>query len=378
MKVQRQIAPLPPGTAACIGAFDGLHLGHQALLRRAAALQPKVALITFDPHPARVLAPTRAPKLLQNPGQRERVCASLGVDPLVLLPFDREMAAMEPEDFAQRILIDGLRPACVVVGEDFRFGAGRRGGTEELAALLRPANIDVAIVDELCLRANATKIGSTAIRAALRRGEVAAIQAQLGRAFAIAGEVVRGAGRGRGLGVPTANIACPDVLLPAAGVYAAALQVVDPSSSLYGARWPAAANLGTNPTFVRSERRSIGDDGAAADGPQLLLEVHALDVELGEQLYGLEVEVGLFKRLRDEARFADLDGLKAAIAADLDAARTIATAETMASLWPPPPRSSGLDADAPAVDNTTGGRSPASSTTTGARPTIPREGEGRR
>ncbi len=332
MKVQRQLAALPPGTAACIGAFDGLHRGHQALLQRAAALQPKVALITFDPHPARVLAPQRAPKLLQSPRQRERVCAALGVDPLVLLPFDRAMAAMEPRDFAQRVLIDGLRPASVVVGEDFRFGAGRRGGTEELIALLGAAAIDVAIVRELKL--GDAKIGSSAIRAALRAGEVATILGPLGRIFAISGEVVRGAGRGRGLGVPTANIATRDVLLPAPGVYAAALQVVDPTSPLYGARWPAAANLGSNPTFR-------GD----APSPAQSLEVHALDVDLGERLYGLEVEVGLFRRLRDEARFADVDALKAAISGDLDAARTIVTEEAMADFWPPPPLRAGAGAE---------------------------------
>lgn len=339
MKVQRQLAALPPGTAACIGAFDGLHLGHQALLRRAAALQPKVALITFDPHPARVLAPERAPSLLQSPGQRARVCAALGVDPLVLLPFDRAMAAMEPRDFAQRVLIDGLRPASVVVGEDFRFGAGRRGGTEELIALLGAAGIDVAIVREL--KQGAAKIGSSAIRAALRAGEVATILGPLGRIFAISGEVVRGAGRGRGLGVPTANIATRDVLLPAPGVYAAALQVVDPTSPLYGARWPAAANLGSNPTF-RGEATGTGPPGEAPSAAQSL-EVHALDVDLGERLYGLEVEVGLFRRLRDEARFADVDALKAAISADLDAARTIVTEAAMADFWPPPPLCAGAE-----------------------------------
>jgi len=339
MQVQRQLAALPPGTAACIGAFDGLHLGHQALLQRAAALQPKVALITFDPHPARVLAPERAPCLLQSPGQRERVCATLGVDPLVLLPFDRAMAAMEPRDFAQRVLIDGLRPASVVVGEDFRFGAERRGGTDELVALLDAAGIDVAIVRELKL--GARKIGSSAIRAALRAGEVATILEPLGRVFAISGEVIRGAGRGRGLGVPTANIATRDVLLPAPGVYAAALQVVDPASPLYGARWPAAANLGSNPTFHGDEANRANDARDAAQS----LEVHALDVDLGERLYGVEVEVGLFRRLRDETRFSGVDTLKAAISADLDAARTIVTDAAMADFWPPPPLRAAADED---------------------------------
>ncbi len=351
MKVQRQLAALPRGTAACIGAFDGLHLGHQSLLRRAAALQPKVALVTFDPHPARILAPERAPSLLQTPAQRERVCITLGIDPLVLLPFNREMACMEPRLFVEEILIAGLRPSAVVVGEDFRFGAGRRGGTKELAALLRPAGIELAIAPELGLDTGAaidpdapartdtdtdtkkTKIGSSAIRAALRAGRVAEIPAHLGRIFAIEGVVVRGAGRGRGLGVPTANIACKQVLLPRTGVYAAALQVVDRSSPLYGTRWPAAANLGTNPTFHTDAANTKGNEMRS-------LEVHALDVDLGQCLYGLEVEVGLFVRLRDEMRFADLDGLKAAIAADLDASRRHIDSATMAAFWPPPPLAS--------------------------------------
>ncbi|HFE43922.1 MAG TPA: hypothetical protein ENJ18_00305, partial [Nannocystis exedens] len=260
-------------------------------------------------------------------------------------------ASMEPRLFVEEILIAGLRPGAVVVGKDFRFGAGRRGGTEELAALLQPAGIEFAIAPELRLDPSAAsdphaqvqetaekkeekeekekiKIGSSAIRAALRTGQVAAIPAHLGRIFAVEGKVVRGAGRGRGLGVPTANIACKDVLLPHTGVYAAALQVVDRSSPLYGTRWPAAANLGTNPTF-----RPDHTDAAAASS----LEVHALDVDLGERLYGLEVEVGLFLRLRDEIRFADLEGLKAAIAADLDASRRLVDVAAMAEFWPPPP-----------------------------------------
>ncbi|MCA9658308.1 MAG: hypothetical protein KC486_08185, partial [Myxococcales bacterium] len=238
MKVLRQLAALSPGTAACIGAFDGLHLGHRALLDRAAALQPRVALVTFDPHPARILAPSRAPTLLQSAAQRERVCAHLGLDALVLLPFTRAMAAMEPAEFVGSILIDGLRPATVVVGADFRFGAGRRGGIADLEALLAPAGIDVAIVE---LRSDEgsqdaqdaqdaqekRKIGSSAIRAAIRAGHVDVAHAHLGRIYAVEGEVIHGAGRGRGLGVPTANVACPGALLPPPGVYAAALQVVD-------------------------------------------------------------------------------------------------------------------------------------------------------
>ncbi|MEZ4385877.1 MAG: riboflavin biosynthesis protein RibF [Nannocystaceae bacterium] len=329
MKVLRQLDALSPGTAACIGAFDGLHLGHRALLDRAAALQPRVALVTFDPHPAMILAPSRAPTLLQSADQRARVCAHLGLDALVLLPFTRAMAAMEPGEFVRAILIDGLRPASVVVGADFRFGAGRRGGIADLRAHLEPAGIDVAVVELRADEGAAEKIGSSAIRAAIRDGDVEVARAQLGRIYAVEGEVIHGAGRGRGLGVPTANVACPGALLPPPGVYAAALQVVDPSSPLYGSRWAAAANLGTNPTFTEP----------GADAQPVTLEVHALDVDLGDRLYGLRVEVGFVRRLRDERRFPGADALREAIAADLDAARELVDAAVLEELWSPLPAS---------------------------------------
>lgn len=299
-----------------------MHLGHQALLRRARALAEKIAVITFDPHPARVLAPGRAPPLLQSPGQRERVCEALGVDVLVLLPFSPAMATMEPADFVDAIIVRGLGPAAVVVGEDFRFGAGRRGGIAELRRGLDDAGITLAVVEELRGPASPSKIGSSAIRSAVAAGEVAAIPVLLGRPYAVEGVVVHGQGRGRGLGVPTANVACPAALLPRPGVYAAALVIVDPESPSggRGQALAAAANLGHNPTF----------NGDAAGPP--ILEVHALDVDLGEALYGLTVEVAFLERLRDEQRFADAAALVAAIDRDRARAREIATPVALASL----------------------------------------------
>jgi riboflavin kinase/FMN adenylyltransferase len=320
MQVLRQPVPLPPGTAACVGAFDGLHLGHQALLARARALAretgaeaPRVALVTFDPHPARVLAPQRAPRLLQSPGQRARVCAALGVDDLVLLPFDRALADTSPEGFVQRLLIDGLRPAGVVVGADFRFGAGRRGGVVELAALLRPAGITVAVVEavpvpeDMSPATGADKLSSSGIRAAVVAGEIAAVTAMLGRWYSVEGTVVRGAGRGRELGVRTANVDVGAGLLPRAGIYAGALGV--PGGHHGAGPWPAAISLGKNPTFVSDP-----------DAP-LVLEVHALDQQLGDSLYGCTVEVAFAARLRDELRFAGVDDLLAQIARDIAAVR---------------------------------------------------------
>lgn len=340
MQVLRQLAALPANTAACIGAFDGFHLGHQALLRRADTLEPTLAVVTFDPHPARVLAPERAPQLLQTAQQRERVCADLGVDLLVLLPFDRAVASMSPRAFVERMLIDGLRPASVVVGPDFRFGAKRSGGIPELRALLSEAGIAVAVADEIphpsddegddegAAATPTRKLSSTGIREAVRAGAVGDILPMLGRFYAVCGAVVRGAMRGRGLGFPTANVRTPNALLPRAGVYAATLALLETDATPSGVRarvarrWPAVANLGTNPTFTGS-----GDD---ADASPLSLEVHALDVDLGDSLYGREVEVSFVRRLRDEQRFAGPDALRAQIVRDASDARALLTDAALA------------------------------------------------
>ena len=310
MLVLRQPVPLPPGTAACIGAFDGLHLGHQALLNHARALQPRVALVTFDPHPARVLAPERAPALLQSDAQRARVCAALAVDALVLLPFDRELAATSPAEFADRLLIAGLRPAAVVVGPDFRFGAARRGGVADLADLLRPAGIPVAAVDLVV--DGQSKISSSDIRTAVAAGDLERAAAKLGRWYAIEGQVVHGAHRGRELGARTANIAATNALLPLPGIYAGALGVPGTTDV-----WPAAISLGHNPTF--------------GQGIPLTLEVHALDVDLGERLYGATVEVAFAARLRDERRFPGPDELAAQISRDIAEVRARIAAADLAA-----------------------------------------------
>ncbi len=308
MRLLRQPSPLPPGTAACIGAFDGLHRGHQALLQRAAALAPRVALVTFEPHPAEVLAPDRAPPRLQTAGQRARVAAALGVETLVLLPFTRALADTAPDEFALRLLRDGLRPTAVVVGPDFRFGAGRRGDPALLRELLAPAGITVEIADEVPDPARACKLGSSGVRRAVVEGDLPAAAAMLGRPYSVEGPVVHGARRGRTIGYPTANVAARNPLLPPGGIYAGALAVVSPGP-LRGRLWPAVMNLGTNPTFT-----------PGPDAPRTL-EVHALGAELGDHLYDLDVEVAFAARLRDELRFASAAALTEQIARDVVDAR---------------------------------------------------------
>ena len=157
-------ARLPPNTAACIGAFDGLHLGHRALLDAGRACAERVALVTFVPHPMQVLAPERAPPRLQSLRQRRRVARWLGLDAVVELPFDRSVSNLSPEDFVARYLNDGLAPAWVVVGEDFRYGHARAGTLTSLRADLAMQDISLRVVDEVTYQ-DGTKLGSSAIRA---------------------------------------------------------------------------------------------------------------------------------------------------------------------------------------------------------------------
>lgn len=313
-----ELVALPPGTAACLGAFDGMHRGHQGLIARARACAEQVAVVTFEPRPSDVLSPERAPPRLQSPRQRERVCRQLGVDTLAILPFDLEVSRMSPAEFVRAFLLEGLHPARVVVGYDFHFGAKRSGGPKELAALLAEVGVGVDVVQKIAEDQGplaGEKLGSTAIRELVGRGEVERAADLLGRLYAVAGVVEHGAARGRGLGYPTANIASRS-LHPSQGVYACFLALLDDAGHAELECWPAVANIGTNPTFTGP---------GAGPGSRRTLEVHAFDVELGERLYGREVEVSFVRRLRDELTFDGVDSLREAIAADIEAARSLLT-----------------------------------------------------
>ena len=335
-QIRRDSTPLAPSTAVCLGAFDGLHLGHRALIERARAHAQHVALVTFDPHPQRVLAPDRPLRLLLTAEQRERTAAALGIDALVLLPFDAALARVSAEDFVRDHLAR-LAPTAIVVGADFRFGAGRRGDAAMLQALLPSHGIAVEVVEPvesgavLNPGAPQQKLSSSAVRDAVVAGQVARAHAMLGRPHAVIGTVVEGDHRGRTLGFPTANLEtgpprhAEAALLPAVGVYAVWLTPV-PSPlraplELVGPL-PAVANLGTNPTF------------AGARAPRL--EVHVIDRDLGDTLYGTTVEVWFVERLRDELRFPGVDALVAQIKLDIDSARArLDTASDDGVLAPP-------------------------------------------
>jgi riboflavin kinase/FMN adenylyltransferase len=322
-KVQCDATALPPKTAACVGAFDGMHRGHAALVARARTHGERVALVTFDPHPARVLHPDRAPRLLQNPMQRQRVASALGIDTLVLLRFDLHMAAMSPAEFARVYLSEGLRPVAVVVGSDFRFGAERSGDAHMLRDLLAAERIAVDVVEPVVGDAGPGKLSSSDIRRAVDEGDVRRAADMLGRWHAVQGTVVEGDRRGRTLGFPTANIDAPGAFMPKTGVYATALAVWDRDAPDYGEVWPSVANVGTSPTFT--------DDGAP-----VRLEVHVLDEDLQERLYGADVEVSFVARLRDELKFSNADVLVEQMHRDVELARPYLTDDALRNLVAPP------------------------------------------
>jgi len=284
-----------------IGNFDGVHVGHQKLIAlaraRAAARGATTAILTFDPHPAKVLAPRLAPPLICTPARKRELLAALGVDLLWLERFDEHTAAQSAESFVTATLVGSLRAREVVVGYDFTYGQGRTGNAATLIEAGRAHGFDVHVLPQVTV--DGLVASSTKIRELLLEGNVAGARLLLGRDFDVDGTVVRGAGRGRAIGVPTANVAVENELLPRLGIYATRV-------SIDGGPWQAAAtSLGTNPTF---------------GGGQLSLEAHLID--WSGDLYGKRIRVAFVAWLRGEERFASVETLVAQIRADIAKART--------------------------------------------------------
>jgi len=289
------------GAAVAIGAFDGVHRGHQAVIataREAArSLGAPLGVVSFDPHPRRWFQPDAAPFRLMSPAQMVRALGPLGVDRLYLLPFDADMAAMSDEDFAREVLARGLRIRHAAVGFDFTYGKGRTGSPEGLRRQGETLGFGVAVCDRVD-DPDGLKLSSSAVREALKAGDMTRAAAILGRPFAIEGEVVHGDKRGRTIGVPTANVRLGDYMRPAFGIYATRTRLPD------GRVLDGVASLGVRPMY-------------ALDEP--LLEVWLFDFD--GDLYGQTVETDLIAFLRGEETFADLDALKRQIDADAAAAR---------------------------------------------------------
>ncbi len=302
----RDLVPSQRGAAAAVGAFDGVHRGHQAVIgaaRQAAErLSAPLAVVTFEPHPRRWFQPEAAPFRLMSLAQMAHALDDQGVDRLHVLPFDAEMAAMTDEAFARDVLSGGLGLCHAAVGFDFTYGKGRTGSAEGLLRIGQDLGFSVSVTGRMD-DASGLKLSSSAVREALAAGDMARATRILGRPFAIEGEVVHGDKRGRTIGVPTANVRMGDYMRPAYGVFATRTRLAD-------GRWiDGVANLGVRPMF---------------ETPEPLLEVWLFDFT--GDLYGQVVETRLIERLRGEMAFDSLDALKVQIDADAQAARAVLAA----------------------------------------------------
>lgn len=286
-EIPRSFAP----SAVTIGNFDGVHNGHREIMRRVVAIGRERGLtptvLTFDPHPARVLAPERAPKLIMTMGQRLRAMEAEGIEAVFLLPFSLEFARLSPEEFAINILRDTLHARYVLVGEDFRFGYKQAGNIDTLRQWF-----EVHPVGAVARRGE--RISSSAIRRLLVEGAVSRACRMLGGPFALEGAVVKGLGIGSKQTVPTLNLAPENEVLPKTGVY------VTRTRDLGSARtWPSVTNVGYRPTF---------------DGHGLTVETFLLKPLEGET--PARIEVQFLKFIRDERKFEDAAALRAQILKD--------------------------------------------------------------
>jgi riboflavin kinase / FMN adenylyltransferase len=297
--------PLRAPTVA-IGNFDGVHLGHQALVaacrEQAHSMDGEAVVLTFDPHPARFFAPALAPPMIMPLARRLELLADAGAEVVIIEPFDAAFAALEAETFVEAVLRDDLGARHLVVGYDFTFGRGRRGNPPLLSALGLRLGLGVTIVP--AVTAGGVVCSSTKIREFVLEGRVEGAKLLLGRPFEVTGQVVRGAGRGRTLGIPTANVRPEGELLPRTGIYAARARLL----AAAGLERLAAVSVGTNPTF-------------AAGTPELTVEAYLLDFD--GDLYGDRLELALEARLRDERRFASVDELLREIHQDIARTREI-------------------------------------------------------
>lgn len=293
--------PRDHGTVVTVGTFDGVHRGHWAVLqeirRRAAATGRRSVLLTFDPHPLRIVRPGHAPPLLTTPIEKKEILAESGLDYAVFLAFTPELSRYEPRRFVTEVLVGRLGVDELVIGHDHGFGRGRSGGVGTLRSIGEELGFAVDVVPPVTV--GGEPISSSRIRAALRAGDVEAAERALGRPYAVRALVVRGEGRGRQLGFPTANLAVPssDKLLPATGIYA--VHATTRASSHGG-----ALHLGPRPTFA---------------GSPPTIELHLLDYD--GDLYGEEVRVDFVRRLRDVRPFDGVGALIAQMREDVEEAR---------------------------------------------------------
>ena len=285
-----------PPSALTIGNFDGVHIGHQAIFRRvveaARRSGAKASVLTFDPHPSRVVAPERAPSLLSTIDQRCAWIDAAGMEQVLVLPFNRQIAGFSPEQFIDRVVIDCLGARVVFVGQNFRFGHRAAGDTNALIELGRRRGFDVVVVEPV--RCRGRIVSSSQIRELIRCGRVSDAARYLGRPYGLTGDVVPGHGVGLRQTVPTLNLSTSAEILPARGVY-----VTRTTDLTDNRRWPSVTNVGYRPTF---------------GGERLTVETFLL-VPL-DAPQPVQIRVDFWRRLREERKFENSEALKAQILKD--------------------------------------------------------------
>jgi riboflavin kinase/FMN adenylyltransferase len=286
------------GAAVCLGNFDGVHLGHRALIDEAKR-HGKAAALTFAPHPGKVLQPELAPRLITLLPRKLELLEQAGLQCAIVQPFSLEYARTTAPAF-EAALLEGLKAGTLVVGYDFTYGSKRSGSTQTLEAACTRAGAKLRVVSAVTV--DGVVVSSSKVREYVLEGRVAAAQRLLGRYFDLEGTVVPGAGRGRTIGFPTANIDTQNELRPGAGVYAVRVSV---KGSAGIERHGGAANIGVKPTF---------------GGGEVTIEAHLFDFQ--GDLYGKKLTVEFIDRLRGEQRFASVSELSGQIARDIEAART--------------------------------------------------------
>jgi riboflavin kinase/FMN adenylyltransferase len=292
-------------SAVTIGNFDGVHEGHRLLFARALELARSIeapaTALTFDPHPARFFRPDRAPRLIDATRQKLLRLAQAGFAAAVMLPFDRQLAAMTPREFARHVLHERLGARHVVVGKNFSFGNERAGTLETLVQLGRELDFEAHGIEPL--GDGPRVISSSRVREAIEDGKVELAARWLKRPVALVGRVGTGAGRGRTIGIPTANLEPENELVPRIGVYAGHARLLDGTTSPRS--WPTVINIGRAPTFVRDR--------------DVKVEAHLLSYD-GADLVDRELELTFVARLRPERRFSSADELVGQIRRDIAAA----------------------------------------------------------
>jgi len=296
------LSKTPSGCVATIGNFDGVHIGHRAILSRLSERARAFALpscaVLFEPQPREYFSPEQAPARLSRLRDKLTQMQAIGIDQVLILAFNRRLSELSADDFIQQVLVNGLGAAHLEVGDDFRFGAKRRGDFALLEQAGKRYGFAVEAAQTVLLEGE--RVSSSRVRSALAAGDFALAKALLGRPFSISGRVIEGQKLAATLGTPTANIQLCRRHAPLHGVYLVSVE-------LDGKPLKGVANIGTRPT--------VTTDGRAH------LEVHLLD--FSANLYGKRLSVTFHHKLRDEQRFAGLEALKAAIAADIAAARAL-------------------------------------------------------